>query len=98
MDSKTDTNYTYVLRCSDGSLYCGWTNDLIKRVKVHNQGEGGKYTRAHRPVELVYFETFKTKEEAMQREWSIKHLTKGEKEELISSFSVPESFSEAFRE
>ena len=58
-------NYTYILRCSDGTLYTGWTNDLEKRVASHNDGTGGKYTRARRPVELVYYETFETKQEAM---------------------------------
>ena len=78
-------SYTYILECSDGSLYCGWTNDLEKRVKTHNAGKGGKYTRAHRPVKLVYYEEFDTKEEAMQREWAIKQLERSEKEQLIRS-------------
>ena len=53
-------NYTYLLECSDGTLYCGWTNDLEKRVKAHQGGQGAKYTRAHRPVELVYHEVYAT--------------------------------------
>ena len=77
------TNFTYVLRCGDGSLYTGWTNDLKKRVQAHNAGTGSKYTRSHRPVELVYYECFETKEEAMQREYAIKHLSREEKEALI---------------
>lgn len=80
-------NYTYILRCSDGSLYTGWTNDLEKRVKTHNSGRGGKYTRARLPVELVYFENFDTKEEAMKREAAIKKLSKAKKETLIRDFS-----------
>lgn len=79
-------NYTYILRCSDGSLYTGWTNDLKKRVKTHNSGRGGKYTRARLPVELVYFENFDTKEEAMKREAAIKKLSKVKKETLIRDF------------
>ncbi len=76
-------NYTYILRCRDGSLYTGWTNDLTKRVAAHNAGTGGKYTRARRPVELVYFETFPSKNEAMRREVQIKRLTRHEKLALI---------------
>ena len=79
-------NYTYLLRCSDGTYYCGWTNDLDKRVAAHNSGKGAKYTKTRRPVELVYFETFETKQEAMSREYHIKRLTRAEKEELVNSF------------
>ena len=79
-------NYTYILECADGTYYCGWTNDLEKRVKVHNEGKGGKYTRARLPVKLVYHEKFDTKEEAMSREWHIKQLSKKQKYELIKSF------------
>ena len=56
-------NYTYIVRCSDGSLYTGWTNNLKKRIKAHNDGKGAKYTKTRRPVELVYYEKFVTKEE-----------------------------------
>ena len=52
-------NYTYLLECSDGTLYCGWTNDLEKRVKAHNSGRGAKYTKSRRPVRLVWYETFR---------------------------------------
>ncbi len=78
-------NYTYILECSDGTLYCGWTTDLEKRVAVHNAGKGGKYTHSRLPVRLVYFETFKTKEEAMSREWNIKQLSRQEKQSLIEA-------------
>ena len=76
-------NYTYLLRCADGTLYCGWTNDLEKRVAAHNAGAGAKYTKARRPVELAYYETFATKQEAMRREVEIKRLTRQEKLALI---------------
>ena len=76
-------NYVYLLRCGDGSLYTGWTNDLEKRVAAHAAGLGGKYTRAHLPVELVYYETFETKQQAMRREAQIKTLTRGQKIALI---------------
>ena len=78
-------NYTYMLQCRDGSLYIGWTTNLDKRVACHNSGKGAKYTRARLPVELVYYEKFKTKEEAMRREWEIKQLTRKQKEELIKN-------------
>ncbi len=77
-------NYTYILQCRDGSFYTGWTNDLEKRVRDHNTGKGAKYTKARRPVELIYFETFHTKEEAMQREYAIKQLSRSEKIKLIT--------------
>lgn len=80
-------NYTYILRCGDGSLYAGWTNDLEKRLAAHSSGKGGKYTRSRLPVELVYHEEHDTKEEAMRREWAIKHLTRQEKLALIEEKS-----------
>ena len=76
-------NYTYILKCKDGTLYTGWTNNLEKRLKDHNEGKGAKYTKGRGPVVLVYHETFATKEGAMQREYVIKHMTKSEKEKLI---------------
>lgn len=78
-------NYTYILRCSDGTYYCGWTNDIENRLKTHNAGRGSKYTKVRLPVELVYYEEFETKEEAMSREWYIKKLSRAQKEELIKS-------------
>lgn len=76
-------NYTYLVKCSDGSLYCGWTNDLEKRVSAHNAGSGAKYTRSRRPVELVWFEEHETREEAMSRECQVKKLSRAEKLQLI---------------
>ena len=81
-------NYTYILKCRDGSLYTGWTNDIEKRVIAHNGGRGAKYTRSRRPVELVYYEEFGTKEEAMRREYAIKHMSRQKKEILIQNFLV----------
>ncbi len=78
-------NYTYMVKCSDGTLYTGWTTDLEHRVKAHNDGEGAKYTRSRRPVELVYYEEYTTKAEAMKREYSIKQLTRKQKEKLIEN-------------
>ena len=76
-------NYTYILTCADGTLYCGWTNDLDKRLKAHNAGRGAKYTKSRRPVALSYYEAFETKGEAMKREYAIKHMTRRQKEMLI---------------
>ena len=75
-------NFTYIVKCSDGSLYTGWTNDLDKRLKAHNSGRGAKYTKTRRPVELVYYEKFLTKQEAMSREARIKQLSRSQKLEL----------------
>ena len=75
-------NYTYLLRCRDGSLYCGWTNDPEKRLKAHNDGTASRYTRSRRPVELVYLEEHETKQEAMKREAAIKKMKRGEKLKL----------------
>ena len=76
-------NYVYILECFDKSLYTGFTNNLEKRVRVHNSGKGAKYTRCRLPVKLVYYEEFETKSEAMKREYSIKQLSRVEKESLI---------------
>ena len=76
-------NYTYILKCKDGSLYTGWTNDLEQRVAAHNTGKGAKYTKARRPVELVYFEEFETKEQAMKREYAINQMARKDKLELV---------------
>lgn len=78
-------NYTYILRCGDGSLYTGWTDDLQRRLAAHSAGRGGKYTRSRLPVELVYSESFETKHEAMSRECHIKRLSRAEKLALIES-------------
>ena len=76
--------YTYLLRCSDGTLYCGWTDDIEKRLAAHNSGKASKYTRSRLPVKLVYFETFETKQEAMSREARIKRLSRREKLALVN--------------
>lgn len=77
-------NYTYMVRCRDGSLYTGWTNNLNRRLTSHNQGKGAKYTKTRRPVELVYYEAFATKEEAMSREYQIKQLSRKDKLALLA--------------
>ena len=75
--------YVYILRCADDTLYTGWTTDLEARIDAHNAGTGAKYTRGRVPVELVYQESLPDKSAAMQREWALKRLTRGEKFLLI---------------
>ena len=87
-------NYTYILKCKDGSLYTGWTNDLEQRVAAHNTGKGAKYTKARRPVELVYFEEFETKEQAMKREYAIKQMARKDKLELVRRTEKADARSE----
>jgi len=83
--------YIYIIECSDGTLYTGWTTNLEVRVRKHNQGKGAKYTRARYPVTLKYFEVFKTKTEAMQREAFIKKMPRQEKLNLIGNSVVKSS-------
>lgn len=78
-------NYVYILRCADDTLYTGWTTSLEKRLKTHNSGKGAKYTKARLPVEIVYYEEFEDKKEAMKREYAIKRLSRGEKLKLIDN-------------
>lgn len=75
--------YVYMLKCADGSLYTGYTNDLQKRVDVHNSGKGAKYTKSRLPVRLVYSEEYQSKSSALKREAEIKKLTRAQKEKLI---------------
>mgnify|MGYP000866500268 CR=1 FL=1 len=78
-------NYTYIVECSDNTLYTGWTNHLDKRIKDHNNKKGAKYTKSRVPVTLVYYEEFETKEEALKREIEIKRLSRKEKLNLLES-------------
>ena len=73
-----------MVRCSDGTLYTGWTNNLEKRMEAHNSGRGAKYTKSRRPVELVYFEEYTEKSDAMSREARLKQLGRAEKLKLIA--------------
>ena len=76
-------NIVYLLRCADGTLYCGWTTDMDARLKAHNAGTGAKYTRSRRPVALVYTEEYEDRHEALSREWHIKRMSRAEKERLL---------------
>ena len=76
-------NYVYMLECSDGSYYTGWTTHLRERVRTHNGGEGAKYTRSRQPVHLVYYEICSSRSDAMKREYAVKHLPRKEKERMV---------------
>ena len=75
--------YIYVILTKDNTLYCGYTDDVEKRFLAHFEGRGAKYTRAHKPVKIVYSKCFDTKSEAMKAEKSFKTLTRAQKLELI---------------
>lgn len=77
--------FVYMLRCSDGSLYTGYTDDVQRRLAVHNSGKGAKYTRSRLPVEVVYREELPDKSAAMRREAAIKKLTRQQKIRLIET-------------
>lgn len=79
------TWHVYLVRCTDGSLYCGIAKDLDSRIEQHNAGKGAKYTRSRRPVELVYSEPAKDQGAALRREIAIKRLQPSEKRQLIQS-------------
>ncbi len=75
--------YCYILRCEDGTLYTGITNDLDRRLKAHNSGKGAAYTASRRPVRLVYAEAVGEKGDALRREMQIKSMTRAQKLALI---------------
>jgi len=82
------TYYLYILRCKDNSLYTGITFDLEERIRKHNNGRGGKYTRSHKPVQLVYYEKYPDLSSARRRENEIKNWRKEKKENLIKGFPL----------
>lgn len=71
--------FVYLLRCSDGTIYAGWTLDVARRVKTHQQGRGARYTRARRPVTLIYQERLPSRRAAMRREHAIKNMPRARK-------------------
>jgi len=81
----TNSHIFYVLECSDGTYYAGYTNDLSKRVSVHNSGKGAKYTRARGPVTCIYQEKHETKQLAMKAEYAFKQLKKSEKKDYMAN-------------
>ncbi len=78
-------HYTYIVECNDKTLYTGYTNNLEKRIKVHNEKKGAKYTRGRTPVSLKYWEEFDNKADAIKREYEIKEMSRGKKLELINN-------------
>lgn len=76
--------YTYILECSDGTYYTGWTVDLVARVRAHNEGKGARYTRVRLPVRLVYWEEQPTRNEAQRREAAIRKLKRAGKKSLVN--------------
>ena len=79
--------YIYILKCVDGTLYTGSTNDVERRVVAHNESKtGAKYTKSRRPVKLVYSEKCRTKSRALKREWAIKKLTREQKLAIIQPY------------
>lgn len=79
--------FAYIIRCADGTLYTGYTDDIARREAIHNSGRGAKYTRSRLPVKMVYHESFATRSEAMKREYAIKRLSREQKLKLISDHS-----------
>lgn len=76
-------HYVYIVKCSDNTLYTGYTTSIERRVKTHNSGKGAKYTRGRLPVTLCYFEKYDNKIDAMRREYRIKRLKRKDKIKLI---------------
>ena len=82
-DESDEQWFLYILRCHNGSLYTGVTNNLERRIKMHQEGKAAKYTRTRRPIELVYSESCLGRKEALVRECQIKEYSKKKKEELV---------------
>ncbi|MEH7354731.1 GIY-YIG nuclease family protein [Neobacillus drentensis] len=80
---ENSSHYFYVLTCSDGSLYGGYTNNLERRIKLHNEGKGAKYTRGRGPVELTFFKGYDHKSDALKAEYQFKQLTRKKKLEFL---------------
>lgn len=82
---ETEKHVVYILKCNDGTFYTGYTNNFLKRLQAHNEGKGAKYTRGRGPCKAVFLEEHSTKQEAMQREYAIKQLSRQEKVVLIQA-------------
>lgn len=86
-------HFVYMVRCSDNSLYTGYTNDLAKRIKVHNTGQGAKYTRSRLPVSLVFYRRVDSKSTGLRLEARLKKLSKKKKEDLVQKFALRNELS-----
>jgi len=80
---ENNVHYFYVLTCKDESLYGGYTNNLERRIKLHNEGKGAKYTRGRGPVKLTYFKSYDNKSDALKAEYHFKRLTRKKKIEFL---------------
>lgn len=85
MKTISKNYFVYLLRCSDGTLYTGTTNDLRRRVQQHNAGKGARYTAGRRPVDLVYVENCVSRSEALRREAALRKLSHRQKLSLAES-------------
>lgn len=81
--------WLYILQCGDGTLYTGITTDVERRLALHQQGRGAKYTRGRGPLKVVYREPCADRAGALRREWAVKHLSRAEKLALIAAASQP---------
>lgn len=88
--------YLYLLQCGDGSLYCGITDDVPRRLRAHRAGRGAKYTRGRGPLRLVYLEPCPDHTAALRREYAVKRLPRNEKLALLADFCVPPPFAQCF--
>lgn|SRR5690625_395239 len=88
-----NNHFVYILECKDETLYTGYTINVDARVRMHESGKGAKYTRGRGPFHLQYVEAFKTKKEAMRREFEIKKLTKKQKQYLIRDYQKEGRFN-----
>ena len=94
--NKEQTNfYVYIVECSDGSYYTGYTNDLDARIKKHNEGKASKYTRSHLPVKVVWWKGYESGTCARKMEYRLKTLTREEKEELVNGVRVDVIFDKS---
>ena len=85
MDKKW---YVYILLCRGQTLYCGISDDVLRRLELHRSGKGAKYTRGRGPLELVYVEECDSYSDALKREYAIKRLPRGEKQKLIQTYKT----------
>ena len=93
-EERRVSHYVYILSCSDGTLYTGYTTDVARRLSEHEAGTGAKYTRGRGPFELRHVESFDSRSEALSREYEIKSLSRAEKEQLIENGSAADRENE----
>lgn len=91
---QKNTYYCYMVCCSNGAFYTGWTTDPLRRLTQHNAGRGARYTRMHSPVKLVYIERVEDHIAALKREAQIKKLTHARKAALITANPLPDEFQQ----